>query len=115
LLLIDIPTAVVRYGSRIGRRRHHQQQQQRIPSGRSYQEAPTEETTRLTRQFRVFTSARVFRFEVSSSRRRRRVFQVAVNPEHKIPEMTYANNAAVCSVFYSETFVKIHDCVVQNP
>uniref|UniRef100_A0A2S2NX79 Lysyl oxidase 4 n=2 Tax=Schizaphis graminum TaxID=13262 RepID=A0A2S2NX79_SCHGA len=41
--------------------------------------------------------------------------KVSVNPEHKIPEMTYANNAAVCSMFYSETFVKIHDCVLQNP
>lgn len=41
--------------------------------------------------------------------------QVSVNPEYKIPEVTYTNNAAVCSMFYSETFVKIHDCVVQNP
>ncbi|XP_008178980.2 lysyl oxidase homolog 2 [Acyrthosiphon pisum] len=41
--------------------------------------------------------------------------KVSVNPEHKIPEMTYANNAAVCSMFYSETFVKIYDCVLQNP
>ncbi|XP_026812005.1 lysyl oxidase homolog 2 [Rhopalosiphum maidis] len=41
--------------------------------------------------------------------------KVSVNPEHKIPEMTYDNNAAVCSMFYSETFVKIHDCVLENP
>lgn len=43
------------------------------------------------------------------------VVQVSVNPEYKIPEMTFTNNAAVCSVYYSESFVKIHDCVVQNP
>ncbi|VVC37410.1 Immunoglobulin-like fold,SRCR domain,SRCR-like domain,Lysyl oxidase [Cinara cedri] len=41
--------------------------------------------------------------------------KVSVNPEYKIPEKTYANNAAVCSMFYSETFVKIHDCIVRNP
>lgn len=43
------------------------------------------------------------------------VVQVSVNPEYKVAEMTYTNNAAVCSMFYTETFVKIHDCHVQNP
>ncbi|XP_050429469.1 lysyl oxidase homolog 2 [Adelges cooleyi] len=42
-------------------------------------------------------------------------FKVSVNPEYKIPEMTYTNNAVVCSMYYSETFVKIHDCIIQNP
>ncbi|KAJ8917857.1 hypothetical protein NQ315_010770 [Exocentrus adspersus] len=42
-------------------------------------------------------------------------FKVAVNPEFKVPEMSFENNAAVCDFFYTETFGSVTNCVVQRP
>ncbi|XP_063232254.1 lysyl oxidase homolog 3 [Bacillus rossius redtenbacheri] len=42
-------------------------------------------------------------------------FKVSVNPEFKIPEMSYENNAATCSLLYTETFVHVHNCSVGRP
>lgn len=41
--------------------------------------------------------------------------KVAVNPEFKVPEMTYENNAAICQFYYTETLGIITNCTVQRP
>ncbi|XP_018336928.1 lysyl oxidase homolog 2B [Agrilus planipennis] len=41
--------------------------------------------------------------------------KVAVNPEFKVPEMNYENNAAVCQLIYSGTYVAITNCKLQKP
>ncbi|XP_023029009.2 lysyl oxidase homolog 2 [Leptinotarsa decemlineata] len=41
--------------------------------------------------------------------------KVAVNPEFKVPEMSFENNAAVCDFLYSETYGTVTNCVVQRP
>nr|CAI5867456.1 unnamed protein product [Callosobruchus analis] len=41
--------------------------------------------------------------------------KVAVNPEYKVPEMTFENNAAYCDFYYEETFGSVRNCVVRRP
>ncbi|CAH0555311.1 unnamed protein product [Brassicogethes aeneus] len=41
--------------------------------------------------------------------------KVAINPEFKIPEMSYDNNAAVCDFLYTETFGSVTNCTVVRP
>ncbi|EFA10680.1 lysyl oxidase homolog 3 [Tribolium castaneum] len=41
--------------------------------------------------------------------------KVAINPEFKVPEITFENNAAVCQFIYSETFGTVTNCTVQRP
>lgn len=41
--------------------------------------------------------------------------KVAVNPEFKIPEMSFDNNAAVCTFYYGPTFGHITNCSIQRP
>lgn len=41
--------------------------------------------------------------------------KVAVNPEFKVPEMSYDNNAAVCQFHYSETFGAVTNCNITRP
>lgn len=40
---------------------------------------------------------------------------VAVNPEFKVAEMSYENNAAVCQLLYTETYARVYDCKLQRP
>ncbi|XP_065213799.1 lysyl oxidase homolog 2A-like isoform X2 [Planococcus citri] len=42
-------------------------------------------------------------------------FKVSINPEFKVAEMTFANNVAICTMYYAETFVRIYNCYVQHP
>lgn len=42
-------------------------------------------------------------------------FKVAVNPEFKVGEMSYENNAAICRLLYTETFATVHSCVMGRP
>ncbi|XP_014206670.1 lysyl oxidase homolog 2 [Copidosoma floridanum] len=42
-------------------------------------------------------------------------FKVAVNPELKVGEMSFDNNAATCKLLYTETFAKVHGCVMGRP
>lgn len=42
-------------------------------------------------------------------------FKVSINPEFKVAEMTYDNNAAVCSLYYTESFAHIFNCSIQRP
>lgn len=41
--------------------------------------------------------------------------KVAVNPEFKVPEITFENNAAVCRFFYTGTFGAVTNCTIQRP
>ncbi|XP_012136331.2 lysyl oxidase homolog 3A isoform X2 [Megachile rotundata] len=43
------------------------------------------------------------------------VFKVAVNPEFKVGEMSFDNNAAICRLLYTETFATVHSCVMGRP
>ncbi|KZC03737.1 Lysyl oxidase like protein 2B [Dufourea novaeangliae] len=42
-------------------------------------------------------------------------FKVAVNPEFKVGEMSFDNNAAICRLLYTETFATVHSCVTGRP
>lgn len=42
-------------------------------------------------------------------------FQVAVNPEFKVGEMSFDNNAAICRLLYTETFATVHSCIMGRP
>ncbi|XP_043675334.1 lysyl oxidase homolog 3A isoform X2 [Vespula pensylvanica] len=41
--------------------------------------------------------------------------KVAVNPEFKVGEMSFDNNAAICRLLYTETFATVHSCVMGRP
>lgn len=41
--------------------------------------------------------------------------KVAVNPEFKVPEITFENNAALCQFYYTETFGTVTNCTIQRP
>ena len=41
--------------------------------------------------------------------------QVAVNPELKLGEMSFDNNAAICKLLYTGTFAKVHSCIMGRP
>lgn len=41
--------------------------------------------------------------------------KVAVNPEYKVGEISYDNNAAICRLLYTETFATVHSCIVGRP
>ncbi|XP_017889391.1 lysyl oxidase homolog 2B isoform X1 [Ceratina calcarata] len=43
------------------------------------------------------------------------VFKVAVNPEFKVGEMSFDNNAAICRLRYTESFAAVHGCVMGRP
>ncbi|XP_012222886.1 lysyl oxidase homolog 3 [Linepithema humile] len=42
-------------------------------------------------------------------------FKVAVNPEFKVGEMSFDNNAAICRLLYTETFATVHSCIMGRP
>uniref|UniRef100_A0A8D9AQY5 Lysyl oxidase homolog 2 n=1 Tax=Cacopsylla melanoneura TaxID=428564 RepID=A0A8D9AQY5_9HEMI len=42
-------------------------------------------------------------------------FKVTINPEFKVPEQRYDNNAVSCTLYYVETYVKLYDCKLQSP
>ncbi|CRK93633.1 CLUMA_CG007163, isoform A [Clunio marinus] len=43
------------------------------------------------------------------------IFKVSINPEHKVPEMTFENNAATCTLLYTQQFARVYDCKVGRP
>lgn len=43
------------------------------------------------------------------------IFQVGVNPELKVGEMSFDNNAAICRLLYTESFATVHSCVMGRP
>ncbi|XP_076295127.1 lysyl oxidase homolog 3A [Lasioglossum baleicum] len=42
-------------------------------------------------------------------------FKVAVNPEFKVGEMSFDNNAAICRLLYTGSFATVHGCVMGRP
>ena len=42
-------------------------------------------------------------------------FKMAINPEYKIPETTFENNAALCTLHYNEMQAVINNCSLVRP
>ncbi|XP_076759795.1 lysyl oxidase homolog 3A isoform X2 [Xylocopa sonorina] len=53
--------------------------------------------------------------DISELRPGEYVFKVAVNPEFKVGEMSFENNAAICRLLYTESFATVHSCVMGRP
>lgn len=41
--------------------------------------------------------------------------KVAVNPEFKVPEMSFENNAAYCQFYYAQTYGIVTNCTIGRP
>ncbi|KAG4067788.1 hypothetical protein HA402_010474 [Bradysia odoriphaga] len=41
--------------------------------------------------------------------------KISVNSEFKVPEMNFENNAAVCSLLYTETYARVFNCHLERP
>ncbi|CAL7937931.1 unnamed protein product [Xylocopa violacea] len=53
--------------------------------------------------------------DISELRPGEYIFKVAVNPEFKVGEMSFDNNAAICRLLYTESFATVHSCVMGRP
>ncbi|KAK6621916.1 hypothetical protein RUM44_001723 [Polyplax serrata] len=42
-------------------------------------------------------------------------FKVSINPEFKVAEMNFENNAALCTLYYTETFAYVNNCSLVKP
>lgn len=42
-------------------------------------------------------------------------FRMAINPEYKVAEQTFENNAAICTLVYAEQFATIRNCTLTRP
>ncbi|XP_035782425.1 lysyl oxidase homolog 2B-like [Anopheles albimanus] len=42
-------------------------------------------------------------------------FKVSINPEFKVPEMSFDNNAARCRLLYTPTYARVYDCELGRP
>lgn len=45
----------------------------------------------------------------------RYVLKIAVNPEFKVSEQSFENNAAICDLYYGETYARVMNCRLQRP
>ncbi|CAG0897803.1 unnamed protein product, partial [Darwinula stevensoni] len=43
------------------------------------------------------------------------IFKFSINPEYKVGEMTFENNAITCNLSYSQTFAFVHNCTLGRP
>lgn len=43
------------------------------------------------------------------------IIKISVNSEFKVPEMDYENNAAVCTLLYTETYARVFNCHLERP
>ena len=43
------------------------------------------------------------------------IFKMAINPEYKVGEITFENNAALCSLYYSQMTAVINNCTLTRP
>lgn len=41
--------------------------------------------------------------------------KISINPEFKVGEMSFDNNAASCTLLYTETYARIFDCELERP
>lgn len=53
--------------------------------------------------------------DISELRPGEYIFKVGVNPELKVGEMSFDNNAAICRLLYTESFATVHSCVMGRP
>lgn len=42
-------------------------------------------------------------------------FKVSINPEFKVPEMSFENNGATCTLLYTEQYAKVFNCKIDRP
>ncbi|KAL7645393.1 UNVERIFIED_CONTAM: hypothetical protein RMT77_003779 [Armadillidium vulgare] len=42
-------------------------------------------------------------------------FKLSVNPEFKVAEKSFDNNAALCNLLYTETHATLHNCTISRP
>lgn len=72
---------------------------------------------------RVYDHRRAFRrynidcqwVDISDLQHGEYTLRVAVNPEFKVPEMSYENNAAQCDLYYFETYARVMNCRLERP
>ncbi|XP_055848149.1 lysyl oxidase homolog 2B [Episyrphus balteatus] len=43
------------------------------------------------------------------------IMKISVNPEFKVSEMSFDNNAAVCKLMYTESYARVYDCHMTRP
>lgn len=43
------------------------------------------------------------------------VLKIAINPEFKVAEMSYDNNAAICDLFYADNYARVDNCRLTRP
>lgn len=43
------------------------------------------------------------------------ILKIAVNPEFKVAEMSFDNNAAVCNLLYTDTYARVDGCRLSRP
>ncbi|XP_029835472.2 lysyl oxidase homolog 2 [Ixodes scapularis] len=43
------------------------------------------------------------------------IFKVSINPEYKMAEISYDNNAALCDLTYTQTFAAVTNCTLVRP
>lgn len=41
--------------------------------------------------------------------------KISINPEFKVGEMSFDNNAAICTLLYTEYYARIFDCRLERP
>lgn len=41
--------------------------------------------------------------------------KISVNPEFKVPEISYDNNAATCTLRYTESYARVFNCRMERP
>ena len=42
-------------------------------------------------------------------------FKMAINPEYKVAEKTFTNNAAQCVLVYTQQYASIYNCTLTMP
>lgn len=43
------------------------------------------------------------------------ILKISVNPEFKVAEMSFDNNAAVCNLLYTDTYARVDGCRLARP
>lgn len=41
--------------------------------------------------------------------------KIAINPEFKVAEMNFDNNAAICNLLYTDTYARVDNCRLVRP
>jgi lysyl oxidase-like protein 2/3/4 len=43
------------------------------------------------------------------------ILQVVINPDFKVAEMSFDNNAVVCTLYYGQQYATLFNCSLQRP